>query len=105
MIFGFFFPGKVDAFAKSMALRITKSYPPVIANNPEQPVTQKRIVEILEETFSGAPQFLQGNRLGLLGRVKLGNAFKWELREIGYEHKFADLAAEKLIEQLTRRTE
>jgi hypothetical protein len=99
----------VNAFAKIMGRRITTRCPPVIANNPEQIVSQKRIAEILEEIleeiFSSAPQFRGKNRPGILGRAKLGHAFKWELREIGYEDKFVDFAAEKLIEQLTRRTE
>src|SRR5258708_493823 len=104
-IFRFFSPNKVNAFAKIMGRRITTRCPPVIANNPEQIVSQKRIAEILEEIFSSAPQFGGKNRPGILGRAKLGHAFKWELREIGYEDKFVDFAAEILIEQLTRRTE
>jgi len=105
MILRFFSPSKVNAFVKIMGRRITTRCPPVIANNPEQIVSQKRIAEILEEIFSGAPQFRGENRLGRLGRAKLERAFKWELREIGYEEKFVDFATEKLIEQLTRRTE
>ncbi len=105
VILRLFSPSKVKAFAKIMGRRITTRYPPVIANNPEQIVSQKRIAEILEEIFSGAPQFRGENRPGILGRAKLRYAFKWELREIGYEEKFVDFAAEKLIEQLTRRTE
>jgi hypothetical protein len=105
VILRFFSPSRVNAFAKIMGRRITTRCPPVIANNPEQIVSQKRIAEILEEIFSSAPQFRGENRLGILGRAKLGHAFKWELREIGYEEKFVDFATEKLIKQLTRRTE
>src|SRR6266852_1023018 len=105
VILRFFSPSKVNAFVKITGRRITTRRPPVIANNPEQIVSQKRIAEILEEIFSGAPPFRGENRLGRLGRAKLGRAFKWELREIGYEEKFVDFATEKLIEQLTRRTE
>src|SRR5947209_3753717 len=105
VILRFFSPSKVNAFVKIMGRRITTRCPPVIANNPEQIVSQKRIAEILEEIFSSASEFRQENRLGRLGKAKLGHAFKWELREIGYEEKFVDFATEKLIEQLTRRTE
>ncbi len=105
VILQFFSPSKVNAFAKIMGQRITTRCPPVIANNPEQIVSQKRLAEILEEIFSSALQFRGENRLGRLGRAKLGRAFKWELREIGYEEKFVDFATEKLIEQLTRQTE
>jgi hypothetical protein len=101
----FLSPSKLNAFAKIVGQRITTRCPPVIANNPEQIVSQKRIAEILEEIFSSAPQFRGENRLGILGRAKLRHAFKWELLEIGYEGKFVDFATEKLIAQLTRRTE
>ena len=105
MIFGFLSSAKVDTFAKSMAEGVTRRYPPVIANNPEQTVPPQRVSEILEIAYSGASRFQQESQLGLLGRAKLGNAFKWELREIGYEERFVGLATEKLIEHLTGRTD
>lgn len=105
MILQFLSPSEVTAFAKIMGQRITTRCPPVIANNQEQIVSQKRIAEILEEILSSAREFRTENRLGMLGRVKLGHAFRWELREIGYEEKFVDFATEKLFEQLVRRTE
>jgi hypothetical protein len=88
-----------------MAQRITTRYPPVIANDPEQPISQMRIAEILYQAFATAPQFHQEVPLGILGRAKLRNAFKGELLEIGYGDEFVDLAAEKLMERLTRRAE
>jgi hypothetical protein len=103
--FALFAFSKVDTFARGMAQRVTKRYPPIVANNPEQAVSQKRIEEILKETFADARQFQWENRLGSLGRAKLGNTFKWELREIGYEDKFIDFAAKKIIEQLMSGTE
>lgn len=102
VVFGFFSRDKINAFANSTAQRITIRYPPVIANNPEQPVSQQRIAEILHEAFAAVPQFRQEGPLGLLGRTRLRNAFKWELLEIGYGDEFVDLAAEKLMERLTR---
>jgi len=93
---------KVDAFANSLAQRITTRYPPVIANTPEQTVSPRRIEEILEEIFSS--EFPSGSRLGILGRTKLGYAFKWKLREIGYDEKFVDFATKKLRERLSRLT-
>jgi hypothetical protein len=103
VIFGLFSLDRVNALAKNAAQRITTRYPPVIANNPERTVSLGRIAEILQEAFSSVPQFHQEGPLGLLGRAKLRNIFKWELREIGYEEEFVDLAAKKLIERLTHR--
>jgi hypothetical protein len=94
---------KVDAFADSLAHRIVTRYPPVIANAPEQTVSQRRVEEIIEDILSREVQ--SGSRLGILSRTKLGHAFKWKLREIGYDDKFVDFVAKKLRAQLTRPTE
>ena len=92
----------VNALAKSLAQRITTRCPTVIANAPEQTVSRERIEEILEEIFSSE---FQERRLGVLGRTKLGYAFKWELREIGYNENFVDFAVKKLTERQKNRTE
>ena len=102
MIFKLFSSSKVDDFAKNLAQDIAKRYPPAIANNPEQMVSQKRLTTILEEAFTRAYQFNQENRLGMFRKAKLGNTFKWELKEMGYEEKFVETATEGLIVYLTR---
>jgi len=89
----FFSTRKVTEFAKSLARDVAKRYPPAIANNPSQMVSQKRLSGILEEAFTRAAEF---------NREKLGNEFKWELKEMGYDEKFIDLATEGLIVYVTR---
>ncbi|MBI4292658.1 MAG: hypothetical protein HY661_14375 [Betaproteobacteria bacterium] len=102
MIFKLFAASKIDEFAKSLAQDIAKRYPPAIANNPEQMVSQKRLTTILEEAFNRAHQFNREERLGMYKKAKLGNTFKWELKEMGYEEKFVEMATEGLIVYLTR---
>lgn len=102
VIFKLFSPSKVDEFAQSLAQDIAKRYPPAIANNPEQLVSQKRLTAILEDAFARAHQFNKENRLGWFRKSKLGNTFKWELKEMGYDDKFVDMATEGLIVFLTR---
>lgn len=102
MIFKLFAASKIDEFAKSLAQDIAKRYPPAIANNPEQMVSQKRLTTILEDAFNRAHQFNREHKLGMFKKAKLGNTFKWELKEMGYEEKFVDMATEGLIVYLTR---
>ncbi|MSQ52621.1 MAG: hypothetical protein EXR28_12105 [Betaproteobacteria bacterium] len=97
-----FSSSKVNDFAKSLAADIAKRYPPAIANNPEQMVSHKRLTTILEETFKRAAEFQKGQKLGWFGRAKLVNEFQWELKDIGYESKFVELAAEGLLVYVTR---
>lgn len=102
MVFRLFGPSKIDEFAKGLAQDIAKRYPPAIANNPDQMVSQKRLTSILEDAFNRAHLFNQENRLGVFKKAKLGNTFKWELKELGYEDRFVDTATEGLVVYLTR---
>lgn len=96
------FRSKVDEFAKVLAQDIAKRYPPAIANNPEQTVSAKRLTSILEDIFGRAHDFRTEHKLGIYGKAKLGNTFKWELKELGYNEQFVDLATEGLVVYLTR---
>ena len=102
MVFKIFGSSKVDEFAKSLAQDIGKRYPPAIANNPEQMISQKRLATILEDAFVQAHRFNAENGLGVFRKAKLGNTFKWELKEMGYDEKFVDMATEGLVVYLTR---
>jgi len=99
----FTFPpaGKFDGLVQRVAERVMARCPPVVANNPERTVSQERIEEILEECVAAALQYPRDNRIGFFARAQLKSALRWELREIGYEEKFADLAAEKLMAQIS----
>ena len=102
MVFKLFSPSKIDEFAKGLALDIAKRYPPAIANNPQQMVSQKRLTDILEETFAKAATFQHENSLGWYKKAKLGNEFRWDLKEMGYDEKFIEMATEGLIVYVTR---
>jgi hypothetical protein len=93
---------RIDEFAKTLAQDIAKRYPPAIANNPEQMVSQNRLTSILEEAFARATDFQRQQKLGWFKRAKLVNEFQWELKEMGYDKKFVDLATEGLLVYVTR---
>ena len=97
------YPGSFEALVQGVAQRMSTRFPPVVANDPERAVSQERIAEILRDTFAATLQSGREDRLGFLGKLRLRNAFKRELREIGYEEKFVAFAAEQFIAQLGRR--
>lgn len=92
---------RIEEFAKTLARDIAKRYPPAIANNPEQMISQNRLASILEETFGKASDFQRQEKLGWFKRAKLVNEFQWELKDIGYDKKFVDLATEGLLVYVT----
>jgi hypothetical protein len=96
-ILEFFTTRKVAELAKSLAQDVAKRYPPAIANNPAQVVSQARLSGILEEVFTRATDFSREHQLGWYKRARLGNDFRWELNELGYDKKFVDTATEGLI--------
>lgn len=101
-ILEFFSTRKVAEPAAGLAQDLARRYPPAIANNPVQMVSQQRLTEILEEVFAHAADFSRGNKLGWYKRARLGRRFRWELNELGYDKTFADRASEHLIRCLTR---
>jgi len=72
MILEFFSTAKVTEFAKGLAHDVAKRYPPAIANNPAQMVSQKRLTSILEEAFVRAAEFKREHKLGWYKKAKLG---------------------------------
>ena len=103
-ILEFFSTRKIAALATNLALDVAKRYPPAIANNPAQMVSQQRLAGILEEVFARAAQFSRENPLGWYKRARLGNDFRWELNELGYDEKFVDKATEGLILCVSRNS-
>lgn len=93
---------KVAELAQILAQDLAKRCPPAIANNPVRMVPQQRLSDILEDTFAPATQFGRENKLGWYKRGKLGKHFRWELIELGYDKKFIDTAATRLIACVTR---
>jgi hypothetical protein len=100
----FFSTRKVAQFARSLAQDVARRYPPAIANNPAQVVSQQRLSGILEEIFARTTYFGQENKLGWYKRARLGKSFRWELNELGYDKKFVDRAAEGLILYVIRNS-
>jgi hypothetical protein len=93
---------KFDTLVQGLGQRISVRFPPVIANDPERAVARMRIEEILDEIFAETLQPESEDPIGFVSKARLRNAFRRELREIGYDEKFVDFATDKLIGRLVR---
>mgnify|MGYP003576479787 CR=1 FL=1 len=96
---------EVDTFAKSLAVEISKRYPPSLDQSKEKKISQNRIARILEEVYGKAVQFRSDKHLGVYRKARLGNTFRWELTELGYSKPFIEVATEGLIVYITRKSE
>lgn len=93
----------VDTFAKSLAVEISKRYPPTLDQAKEKKISQNRISRVLEEAYTKAIEFKSENNLGVYRKARLGNTFRWELTELGYSKPFVEMATEGLIIYITRK--
>ena len=87
----------VDAFAKTLAQAIAKRYPPAL----DKSVSPNRVTKVLEDAMEQATNYVSSQRFGVYKKAKLANAFKWELKELGYTEKFVEVATESLVVYIT----
>lgn len=92
----------VDEFAKQLAEAIAKRYPPALDKAPERRVSPNRITKVLEDSLEKAVEFSSSARLGVYKKARLANAFKWQLKDLGYTEKFVEIATEGLVVYITR---
>lgn len=92
----------IEQFAKALAEAVAKRYPPALERSAEKKVSVARVTKVLEDALQNAAQFAQDKRLGTFNKARLGNSFKWELKELGYGERFVDVATEGLIVYITR---
>ena len=102
MAFGLFSTKHITQFAATLANTLAKRYPPALDVNPEKKISQARLTKVLEETLAQAVDFQRQHKLGMFGKAKLGNEFKWQLKELGYTEKFVEVATEGLMVYVTR---
>ncbi len=101
-LFSFLGKSDVTEFAKTLAASLAKRYPPSIDAATEKKISEARLTKVLEDVLNQATEFQRERQLGLFGKAKLGNEFRWQLKELGYTEKFIEVATEGLMVYVTR---
>lgn len=102
-LFGTISGKEVDAFAKELAVELSKRYPPALDQSGGPTLSEKRLTRILEDICTKAAAFRNEHGLGVYKKARLGNTFRWELEELGYSKKFIETATEGLVVYLARK--
>lgn len=93
----------IQKFATQLTDDIEKRYPVHVDADPKKRPSVNRLTRIVEDVCVKGQSFQKEHRLGWLGKAKLGNAFRWELKERGYQQDFIDLATEALVVYISKK--
>ena len=103
-IFGSASSKQVDEFAKSLAHELAAQCPPDQERGEGRPnVTPQRLVATLEQICGKALGFREQHGLGIYKKARLGNAFRWELKELGYAKDFIEDVTQRLVVHISRK--
>ena len=102
-IFDRFSSKDVDQFAKSLAVEVSKRYPPALDRDRQNKISKDRIAKVLEDAYRKAVEFETSKHLGVYRKARLGNTFRWQLTELGYSKPFVEMATEGLVVYISRK--
>jgi len=98
-LFGLFQTRELEEFATVLANDLGRRFPPASEARTD-PGAQYQIKVILEGLGARAVRYHSEKKLNLYKKAKLGNVFKWKLRELGYSDAFAERATKEIITRL-----
>lgn len=90
---------ELEEFATGLAADLGRRFPPASEARTD-PGAAHQIKVILEGLSARAVRFHDQNKLGVYRKAKLGNVFKWKLKELGYSDEFAERATKEIITKL-----
>jgi hypothetical protein len=100
-LFGSVSGKQVDDFAKSLVSEIAKVYPAVENADGSRKASQKKVASVLEGALKKAVDFKKQHKLGIYKTARLGNTFRWELKELGYSEAFVEALVKDLVIRLS----
>jgi hypothetical protein len=94
---------QIDAFGIELANEVAKRVP----LQPKTPVATRKgnekYAKALDHALDLAVRFQRDNNLGVYGKARMFNAFKWELKRLGYPEEFVDPTTAALVNFATTR--
>ena len=100
MTFSWFDTGEIDEFARSIAAELVKRVAPASLEARDEKAA-KRLRSTHQAVFSRAEQFARTHKLNIYKRARLGNQFKWALKEAGYPAEFVQAWTYELVTLIT----
>lgn len=95
----FFDTKDLEQFGTGLAEDLGRRFPPASEARTD-PGAQHQIKVILEGLSVRALRYHEQHKLGIYKKAKLGNAFRWKLKELGYSDGFVEKATKEIITRL-----
>jgi hypothetical protein len=92
---------EIDAFATALAQDLCRRFPPKSEARTDKGA-RRQLASITDKLYAQAVVFRQTNRLGMYGKAKLGNTFRWTLKELGYSDRFIEEVTHALVLHLAK---
>ena len=80
---------EIADFATLLAEDLARRFPPTSEARTD-PGAKHQLKVILEGLGARAVRFHKEHKLGIYKKAKLGNVFKWKLKEVGFSEEFAE---------------
>jgi len=90
---------ELEEFATKLAEDLGRRFPPASEARTD-PGAKNQLNVILEGLGARAIRFQKEKKFGIYKKAKLGNVFKWKLREMGYSDDFAERATKEIVTRL-----
>ena len=93
----------IDAFARELAGLLARRFTARDNQAPADTKLDRKLGRALDEVYARAREFRAEKRLGVYGKARLGNTFKWALKELEYDEGFIEEVTRGLIVRLSGR--
>ena len=89
---------EVDQFARALAQDLVGRLPPA---NVGKKITPERLHNTRDAIVSRTAAFTRTHKINWYKKAHLGNTFKWELQDAGYDQGFVDAITYDVVLALT----
>ena len=98
-LFGLINTQELEEFAGVLASDLGRRFPPASEARTD-PGAKYQLKVILEGLGARAVRYHGDHKLNVYRKAKLGNVFKWRLKELGYSDAFIDNATKEIVNRL-----